>query len=212
MKMEVHDVEKSFDSQLLPTGEPTSEWGLDQLGIYAQVQDRQITDGEKSLTAAYWRLGHALALAKKAFKHGLWCQHLKDLHIDKTRASKAASIYRTFQNEQDVAGLRVDEAYAQRERRPQTKQMQETDSATAARKPAKALRKSIGNIALRAEAVIHDAAFAEAKEAVILIPAVRKAITQLQELLSFLEQQAQVVEQQAEAIPANEAPVEPSPV
>ena len=44
-------VEKSCDSQLLPAGDPTSEWGLDHLGVYAQLQYRQIMDGEKSLTA-----------------------------------------------------------------------------------------------------------------------------------------------------------------
>jgi hypothetical protein len=89
-------VEKSFDSQLLPDGEPNSEWGLDQLGVYAQLQYRQIMDGEKTLTTAYWRLGHSLVLAKHIFRHGHWGQHLRDLRIDKTRASKATAIYRTF--------------------------------------------------------------------------------------------------------------------
>lgn len=79
-------VEKSCDSQLLPAGDPTSEWGLDHLGVYAQLQYRQIMDGEKSLTATYRRLGCALVHTKKIFKHGCWGQHLKLLGIDRTRA------------------------------------------------------------------------------------------------------------------------------
>jgi hypothetical protein len=103
-------VEKSCDSQLLPEGDPTSEWGLDHLGVYAQLQYRQIMDGEKSLTATYRRLGCALVHTKKIFKHGCWGQHLKLLGIDRTRDSKAMAIYRTFPKEEHVVGLRVDEA------------------------------------------------------------------------------------------------------
>lgn len=110
-------IEKSRDSQLLPEGDPTSEWGLDHLDVYAQLQYRQIMDGEKTLTAAYWRLGRALVLAKQIFKHGCWGQHLKILGIDRTRAAKAAAIFKTFVKEGDVAGLRVDEAYARRDRK-----------------------------------------------------------------------------------------------
>jgi hypothetical protein len=47
----------------------------------------------------------------------------------------------------------------------------------------------VGKIAQRAGAVVHEAAFAGPDEATILIPAVRKAIRELQTLLKFLEQQ-----------------------
>jgi len=112
-----HDCSKSFDSQLLSEGEPDAEWGIDQLNVFAQMRYRQLMDGEKSLTVAHWRLGHALVLVKKIFKHGHWGQHLKDLGIDKTRAAKATAIYKTFAKEEEVAGLRVDEAYARRKRK-----------------------------------------------------------------------------------------------
>ena len=183
-------VEKSCDSQLLPEGDPTSEWGLDHLGVYAQLQYRQIMDGEKSLTVTYRRLGCALVHTKKIFKHGCWGQHLKLLGIDRTRASKAMAIYRTFPKEEDVVGLRVDEAYDRRERRKTGKQTQEPGKNAATKKDAKMLRKSIGNLARRTGSVVHSAAYAEPQDAVRLIPAVRKAISQLEDLLHFLEEQA----------------------
>ena len=97
-------IEKSCGSpQLLPGNEPNNEWLPEQLGTYAQTQYQQIVDGETHLTRPYWRLGHALEIAKKSFGHGQWEQYLKSLGIDPTRASKARAIYRTFANEDDVA-------------------------------------------------------------------------------------------------------------
>jgi len=92
---------KSCGPQLFAEGEPSNEWGLEELGVYAQIQYHQILDGEKLLTPTYWRLGHVLVLAKKAFKHGKWSQYLKSLGIDATRASKARAIYRTFNNAEE---------------------------------------------------------------------------------------------------------------
>lgn len=184
------DDSRSCGPQLLPAGEPNSEWGLEQLGVYAQLQHRQIVDGETHLTRSYWRLGHALVLAKRDFGHGQWERYLKDLAIDKTRASKARAIYRAFANEADAAGLAVEEAYARRRRKPPTQSKNPAVDAVDRRKDGQALRRSIRRIADRTGAAVHDAAFAEAEEAVVLIPAVRKAITELQELLRFLEQQA----------------------
>jgi hypothetical protein len=182
--------EKSCDSQLFPEGDPTSEWGLDRLGAYAQLQYRQIMDSEKTLTAAYWRLGCGLVLAKRIFKHGCWGQHLKILGIDRTRAAKATAIYKTFAKEEDVAGLRVDEAYARRERKLAKRPAGKCNENSAAKKDAKILRASIGRIAKRTGSVIHIAAFAEPRDAASVIPAVRKVIRQLEDLLHFLEEQA----------------------
>lgn len=184
------DGEKSCDSQLLPEGEPTSEWGLGQLGIYAQLQYREIMDGEKTVTAVYWRLGRGLVIAKQIFKHGCWGQHLKILGIDKTRAAKAAAIYKTFAKEGDVAGLQVDEAYARRDRKHVKEPPEKPCTNSITKRDAKVLRKSIGNLARKTGSVVHSAAYAEPQDAVLLIPAVRKAISQLEELLHFLEAQA----------------------
>lgn len=181
---------KRCGPQLFVDGEPSNEWGLDELNAYVQIQHRQILDGERLLTPTYWRLGHALVLAKKAFKHGKWSQHLKDLGIDKTRASKARAIFQAFDNVEDVAQLTVEEAYTQRKRKQAAKTDEGSDGDAPPKQDVRQLRKSIGKIAERTGTVIDDAAFVERKEAVILIPAVRKAIRQLQELLGFLEEQA----------------------
>ena len=184
-------MEKSCGSpQLLPGNEPNNEWLPEQLGTYAQTQYQQIVDGETHLTRPYWRLGHALEIAKKSFGHGQWEQHLKFLGIDPTRASKARVIYRTFANENDVAHLTVEEAYAQRRQRQSAAPPAPNSEAANSKKSTRALRKSISKIADRTGTVVHDAAFATADEAIILIPAVRKAIRELQTLLEFLEQQA----------------------
>jgi hypothetical protein len=58
------------------------------------------------------------------------------------------------------------------------------------KKSIKSLRTSVGKLAKRTGTVVHDAAFATPEEATILIPAVRKAIHELETLLGFLEQQA----------------------
>ncbi|MHC4400605.1 MAG: hypothetical protein ACYTG0_13095 [Planctomycetota bacterium] len=182
--------EKSCGLQLFADGEPSNEWGLEELSTYAQMQYRQILDGEKLLAPAYWRLGHALVLAKEAFRHGKWTQHLKDLGIDKTRASRARAIYRTFDKDEDVSGLTVEEAYAKRQRKEPAKPDKSADGVARPKKDAQRLRKSVSSIGKRTGDVINDAAFAAPEEALILIPAVRKAIRQLQELLEYLEQQA----------------------
>ena len=194
------DDEKSCGPQLLRDGEPSNEWGLEELSTYAQMQYRQILDGERLLAPAFWRLGHSLVLAKEAFRHGQWTQHLKDLGIDKTRASKARAIYRSFDKEEDVAGLTVDEAYAERNRKKTANPEDDANGTAEPKKDVQRLRRSISSIAKRADKAVHDAAFAAPDEAMILIPAIRKAIGQLQELLGFLEQQAVMARAGDEAV------------
>jgi hypothetical protein len=182
-------IEKSCgEPQLLPS-EPDSQWSPEQLGTYAQAQYRQILDSETLLSRPYWRLGHVLDVAKESFGHGQWEQYLKSLGIDPTRASKARAIYRRFDNEDDVAHLTVEEAYAQR-RKWQSAAPPAEPKVVASKKNVQGLRKSIAKIAGRAGTAIQDAAYASPDEAIILIPAVRKAIDELTTLLTFLEQQA----------------------
>ncbi|MEA1950627.1 MAG: hypothetical protein U9N87_04540 [Planctomycetota bacterium] len=186
------DNDKSCGPQLLHDGEPTNEWGVEELGLYARMQHRRIIDGEKLLTPSYWQLGHALVLAKKAFDHGQWARYLEDLGIDKTRACKARAIHRTFAQVDDVAGLTVEQAYAQRKSQKPAKPDKDAASAAKSKKDARRLRQSVSVIVKRTEEVIHDAAFASREEAVILLPAIRRAVGQLQEVLGFLEEQAGV--------------------
>lgn len=46
--------------QLFADGEPNSEWGLEELGLYARLQYEQILDSDRALLPAYWRVGRAL--------------------------------------------------------------------------------------------------------------------------------------------------------
>lgn len=110
--------------------------------------------------------------------------------IDRTRASKARAIFRTFDKEEDLAELTVEEAYTRRQRKQPAKPSGDADGASESKRDVTRLRKSVKLIAERANEVIHDAAFAEPAEAVILIPAIRKTIQQLQEVLTCLERQA----------------------
>ena len=130
-----------------------------------------------------------MEIAKKSFGHGQWEQYLKSLGIDATRASKARAIYRTFACENGVAHLTVEAAYAQRRKRQRSAPPAKPEAANS-KKIANVLRKSISKIADRTGIAVHDAAFASPDEAIVLIPAVRKAIRELQALLEFLEQQA----------------------
>lgn len=100
---------------------PHEGWPLDQLNQYARAESSAITQSEQSVTAHYWQLGLALSLARRHFSHGQWGKFLEELGVDKTRASKACAIHRTFKQQELVEGLSVQEAYQRRERKPSTK-------------------------------------------------------------------------------------------
>jgi 3-methyladenine DNA glycosylase AlkC len=79
---------------------------------------------------------------------------LEHLGIDKTRASKARAIYRTFSKEEDVAGLTVEEAYAQRQRKRSATPPAPAAAAVESKKSIQSLRTSVGKIAQRTGAVV----------------------------------------------------------
>ena len=185
--------ERSFDPQLLPEGEPNSEWGIEQLGVYAQLQHRTIIAGEKSLTSTYWRLGQALDLALKNLPRGHRGKYLERLGIDKTRASKSRAIARTFEKEEEVRDLSVEDVYAQRRKKKQQQESQQNCEPTqsAGSKEAHALRKFVGFVSKQAEALIDTAGFAEPEDAEELLPCFREAVGQLVKLVRHLEHQAE---------------------
>ncbi|QDU94469.1 hypothetical protein [Lignipirellula cremea] len=187
--MTEHDGLKGCGPQPFRSGNPNNEWGIDELSFYAQIQFGQILEGERLLTPSYWRLGNALALAKKSLHRGQWAQYLAALGIDKTRASKARAIHRTFPEAGDVVDLTVEEAYDRRQR-PATTASTHRGEQSNLQKDSHRLRHTVSKIATRSREAIHDAAFAAPAEAVLLIPAVRKAIQELEQLLSHLVQQA----------------------
>ena len=107
---------KGCGPQLCPSGSPRAEWAPDQLRDYSQSQYQAILEDERTLAVTYWRLGAALNLLRESSRHGQWQQFLGTLGIDKTRASKARVIARTFADEDQLAGLTVQEAYRRRRR------------------------------------------------------------------------------------------------
>jgi hypothetical protein len=182
--------EKSFDPKLLPDGDPTSEWGIEQLGAYAQLQHRQILDGEKSLSPCYWRLGQALELALKNLPRGHRGKYLEQLRIDKARASKARAIARTFEKAEEVRDLSVEEAYSRRQRKQRKGPQEDAQPDSVRSKEIGELRKFVGFVSTRAEALIDVAGFTEPAYAEELLPSFREAVQRLVHLVRQLERSA----------------------
>jgi hypothetical protein len=94
-----------------------------------------------------------LAPARKAFGRGQWGRYLEETGIDKNRASKARTIYRTFAVEEDLAGLTLGEAYAKRQRKSEA---EHRTAASPGLIEVAGLRRAIGRIAEPTDTVIHD--------------------------------------------------------
>lgn len=106
---------------------PSQSWGVERLVEYARLQHDEILKREKSLAPCYWRLGHALSLARKNFDHGQWSQYLASLGIHKTRASRARTIYEAFVTVDEVKDMSVEDAYEARRHRLQGHQSVQVD-------------------------------------------------------------------------------------
>jgi hypothetical protein len=106
---------------------PSHSWTIDQLTAYAKREYGTILTNERTVAPSYWRLGCALNIARKNFSQGQWGQYLASLDIDKTRASKARSIFGTFSTVDEVEGRTVEEAYAARRQDAPTKSSTPTD-------------------------------------------------------------------------------------
>jgi hypothetical protein len=109
-----HSAEKSCGSQPLGIEAPSRSWGIDRLTDYVRLQYRTIVRREGTLAAIYWRLGQGLSLARETFTHGQWGPFLLSQGIDKTRASKARSIYEAFGSAEELKGMSVADAYEAR--------------------------------------------------------------------------------------------------
>ncbi len=181
---------KSCDPQLSHT-QPTDDWGVEQLGQYAQARHEEISAGEQSLAVSYWRLGLALNLARRQFTHGQWAGFLSTLNIDKTRASKARAIQRSFESEQPLHGLSVQEAYRRRQRSPRkssprTKRRQKLNPSG---------RKSLISdwlldICQQADGYRGEIDLASPEEASALIPVIESVVEELNRLRNELQQRS----------------------
>ncbi len=178
--------DKSCTTQHFPTGYPTSEWTPQELGVYAQAQHHAILDDERKLAVKYWRLGLALNLLRKTFDHGQWSRLLDAINVEKTKASRARAIARTFTKEEDVAGMTVKEAYDRRARK-QRKQHSTEDKCEVS--PDR-LGRFLDHVAKTAELFIDAAGFTEEAQAMVLLPAAGEAIAKLEQIRKHLRRQA----------------------
>jgi hypothetical protein len=174
----------------LPT--PDATWGVDDLGRYAQRQDRTITEGEQLLTPCYWNLGHALELARRQFNYRQWGKFLSDLKVDATRASKARAIHRTFPTAEHVSDLSVKEAYQRRERKKRRRLRAKYSEfpAVSASDPAPDLVQFFVQICRDAELRQLDAESATAEKAALYLIALDEANGELAKLRAILTRKA----------------------
>ena len=177
--------QKSRDSQLIEDI-PQVEWGHDRLGEYAQKQHEAIRQHEGSLTVRYWRLGMSLNLLRGAFSRGEWGKFLREHGIDKTYASKARAIHRTFKTEKSLKGVSVQEAYRQREIRPR--------AATVPKRHTRGKPNGMADwfvqVCEMADSFLDEANKASPDEAETLVSAADKALQKLSALRSCLERRA----------------------
>jgi hypothetical protein len=172
--------------------EPDATWGIERSGEYAREQDQAIVASEQALTASYWRLGLALELARKTFSHAQWGRYLQSLGIDKTRASRARAIHRTFAAESDTADLTVKQACDRRERKSHRKTLAARDGSGNAAPPALCssfdLVKFLVEVCHQVESQSTKAEFVTPAEANCFLSAIDEAIRELNGLRARLEQ------------------------
>jgi hypothetical protein len=177
---------EGFAPKPFAEGEPDHSWGLDQLGDYARQQHDAIVQGETSLAGTYWRLGQVLELARKQLARGHWSRFLTSLGVHKVRASKARAIYRSFATPEALAGVAVEEAYDQRQRRQidRWRKPRREDSRSESAEPNRqdTLATFLAEICVRADQFVDMATFAEQEETAKLVPVLRDAIERLQQL------------------------------
>lgn len=173
-----------FNEALQDNSAPQEDWGLDQLSDYARAQNEAIAQCEQSLTVRYWHLGLALNLARRHFTRGQWGRFLHELGVDKTRASKACAIHRTFKEQESVEGLSVQEAYARRDRKPR--------KSVAKKRRKKRTNTGIAEwlveVCKKADLFVDEVACADPDEAAVLLPAIDAVIEGLTSIRHQLKQ------------------------
>ncbi|MCH8047136.1 MAG: hypothetical protein IID44_25825 [Planctomycetes bacterium] len=184
------DATKSCDPQLLQ-GEPLKTWTVDELGQYAEAQQLEIENCEKALAPVYWQLGKALNLARENFGRGQWSRFLEQWAIDKTRASKARAIQRTFKTPQKVENMSVQEAYGRRKRQPRRKRPRPSATTSPKRREhVMGLGDWLFDVCQQANVYFDEAAHSTPEQATSLRGVADAAVGQLQRLRDQLEHQA----------------------
>ena len=192
--------EKSCNSQLSNEEQcPNSDWLLSELTSYAKTEHASIQQEEESLAASYWRLGHALTLARRNFGRGQWAKYLAELEIEKTRSSKAMAIYRTFPGMEGLAGKSADAAYKERVRKKKSSggtskddsdsgsESSDTDETTDDGQDT--LQSFLVRLRRDSEHWVHEAISVQQGETAELIDLLEQAMSVLQEIHRSLQKQ-----------------------
>jgi len=178
---------KRCESQLFDE-QPNEAWDIERLGAFARARHQEIDADEQSLARAYWRLGMALNLARSQFSHGQWSKFLDELGIDKTRASKARAIQRSFDTENSVDGLSVQEAYRKRKRKgrksgPKKKRRKSTNKHERVN-----IAEWLRDVCQQVDMFLDEVASADTEDAANVLPAIDAAVEELNRLRSQVQQ------------------------
>ena len=99
-------------------GKDIGSLDVPELERLAADTNRKINAAGVLLTGLYWDLGMFLLDLKERYgRHGTWEKRLAKMGIDRTRATKATAIKRTFRCRKDCEQMSVDDAYAMRKRK-----------------------------------------------------------------------------------------------
>jgi len=178
---------KSCDSQLFDE-QPNEAWDIQRLAAFAQTRHQEIDADEQSLARAYWRLGMALNLARRQFSHGQWAKFLEELGIDKTRASKARAIQRSFDNEDAVEVLSVQEAYRQRKRKSRKSGPNKRRRTSANKHDRVCIVDWLRDVCQQADFFLDEFASANTEDAANVLPVIDAAVEELSRLRNQLQQ------------------------
>jgi hypothetical protein len=173
-----------------PFGEqPSHGMPLERLTDLAAEAIAAITACEKAATPHYWRLGQILMLARKEVPRGDWAAYLTTLGIEKTRASKARAIYRSFKSLAETADLSVAEAYERRVRTPYTKKQSKPAADNANELPITtvSLPRWVYTLADDAARLRDEVEFLSATERGMVLDAVDRALEVLVELRAAMQ-------------------------
>lgn len=172
---------------------PDHSWDLVRLTEFMRDQNRRIVSGEQSVAPMYWRLGCALAKARKQCARGEWKRYLILLGIEKTRCSKARAIFHAFSAVEELVEFTVAEAYAARRPRPSTTKPQDPVDAEAS--PTDQLAATLAQAREQTVRLNEARSNVSHGELQNLLGSVRRAIDELQEFERGLCQAIDAMEQ-----------------
>jgi len=178
---------KRCESQLFDE-QPNEAWDIERLGAFARARHQEIDADEQSLARAYWRLGMALNLARSQFSHGQWAKFLEELGIGKTRASKDRAIRRSFDNEDAVEGLLVQEAYRQRKRKSRKSGPNKKRRKSANTHERVGIVDWLRDVCQQADFFFDEVASANTEDAANVHPVIDAAVEELSRLRNQLQQ------------------------